>query len=1369
MASNNSKEVDLIIRAKDQSIKVLGDTQKAIDEVTSALADQADQADHTDKAVDTLDKSLSDLQSSQKDLAKTSVSLGKALESTTDSLDKAVAREEALSTTLEKANEDLAAHVKFTASAGGAYELFAADILAVGPPIKTISAQLDKLAQQGQAGGKTFDTLSNRVNAAQGALFTAGQATEKLSTGLQELTDLSGKVAAAQTAVAVAMDQQAASAVKAAAEVARLTVQQDNAAKSRAAYERQQAGYAANNVARDASMAKSQADVSAGRDRVAASWAAESKAAAAANAAAMAAAAQTQKGLATEQTARVSSNAEVERGASLLDKLTGSQRESLSWYQRVRGELIATAAAYVGLQGAIGLASSALDSVRKRTATESALSVAAGSVDPKVIGEEYSYISGQADRLGVRLDDLAASYSKFAVAAKTSGATTNQTRFIFEKVAETARVMHLSVDDTNGVFLALQQMMSKGNIQAEELRGQLGERLPAAVALFAKSMNISAPELNKQLQAGTVTAKSLIGFAKTLGDEFGKQLPAAIENMTAQEARLYNATVKFKQAIADNGFSDAWTTFAVNLTKLLQGDDGAKFAQNISSAFTTVINILQTLISNLNVVGDFFVTVLGVKALASVAGFVIGMVNLQGSIAAAAAAEAAMAEAAAAGTAVLSAQDIAAGKLATSIGAINKAFLILSAAFAGWEAGKALADKFEIVRLAGTAAVESLEEAWINASYGIQIAGAELTGFLVDTFADALTKINGFKNGFLGKLASAAEFLGLDKIGGSIAGSITDGVTTGLDAAKKKTSADIADLKKQRDAALLENKKEADEQYAEDLRRTPARLNTATPPTATGLKDTSGGLFDVKGLPNTKGAQKLLNEEQSVAAQLNQLYKGVEKNYEDNLDKRLDAVKRTYANIYVTIAKYQKLGGTTIDGQPISSVKAQLQSLEAQAMQQETLKFNTQQLAKQEQGINDVLKERSDFQKAITDQVKSGALGAAEGFRQIADENDKIAPKLAQMAKDATTFANSVRGQGIPDSKIDAFISKAALAGGQGTSGPQSSPATAGTALVNQQMTEVNNTLAERNALVATYNNLVQLGAVTQTEANEKIKAAYAATAPSITAQVTALKALIDEMSAAGDISAPKLDALNAKLVEIQTNTKYVDADYTKLSNTFTGSLSQGITTGVSSIAEAIAGAAEGTESWGDAFKSVGTAFLSFLSNFLKSMADVIGQIIATKIALMALKAVSSAFGAGGDTAGIGADTSGLIASAGAAHGGGSIGNGPTNMSRSGLSASVFANAPRYHTGTVVGLRSDEQAAILQKGEEVLSKDNPRNIMNKTADAAAKGASPTNIRNILVTDPNFVPAAMASSQGEQTLITMLTRNKAGFRKALGVS
>jgi len=92
--------------------------------------------------------------------------------------------------------------------------------------------------------------------------------------------------------------------------------------------------------------------------------------------------------------------------------------------------------------------------------------------------------------------------------------------------------------------------------------------------------------------------------------------------------------------------------------------------------------------------------------------------------------------------------------------------------------------------------------------------------------------------------------------------------------------------------------------------------------------------------------------------------------------------------------------------------------------------------------------------------------------------------------------------------------------------------------------------------------------------------------------------------------------------------------------------------------------------------------------------------------------------------------------------------------------ASWFERAPRYHTGAVVGLAANEQTAILQRGEEVLTRDSPRNAMNLRG-----GAAPDiNIRNVLVADPQLVPSHMASAAGERVILNTLTRNVATVRQ-----
>jgi hypothetical protein len=105
-------------------------------------------------------------------------------------------------------------------------------------------------------------------------------------------------------------------------------------------------------------------------------------------------------------------------------------------------------------------------------------------------------------------------------------------------------------------------------------------------------------------------------------------------------------------------------------------------------------------------------------------------------------------------------------------------------------------------------------------------------------------------------------------------------------------------------------------------------------------------------------------------------------------------------------------------------------------------------------------------------------------------------------------------------------------------------------------------------------------------------------------------------------------------------------------------------------------------------------------------------------------------------------------------------------MVRSGVPASVFANAPRYHNGTngPLGLRADEHAAILQTGEEVLSRNNPRNLLNGGGSSGSGGSGGNGIRQVLALGDSEIAKAMAGSAGEDTVMTHLKANVATVRQ-----
>ena len=170
---------------------------------------------------------------------------------------------------------------------------------------------------------------------------------------------------------------------------------------------------------------------------------------------------------------------------------------------------------------------------------------------------EIGFLREQAERLGLDFGALADSYSGFANATKGTALAGEQTRKVFVGVAEAAAVMRLSAADTEGVMRALEQMVSKGTVSAEELRGQLGERLAGAFQIAARAMGTTTEELGQLLQQGKIAAEDLLPkLAAQLRVEFGSGLDAATNSAQANFARLANAFDDLGNAVAESGLLD---------------------------------------------------------------------------------------------------------------------------------------------------------------------------------------------------------------------------------------------------------------------------------------------------------------------------------------------------------------------------------------------------------------------------------------------------------------------------------------------------------------------------------------------------------------------------------------------------------------------------------------------------------------------------------------------------------------------------------------------------------------------------------------------------------------------------------------------
>ncbi len=193
----------------------------------------------------------------------------------------------------------------------------------------------------------------------------------------------------------------------------------------------------------------------------------------------------------------------------------------------------------------------ASDSVRVARGFESlenAINAASGSAKEGAFNMRF--IREQAQTLGLPLRESAEGFKTMAGAFMGTSMEGQAARDLFKSVASASTVMGLSAEETKGTFLALGQMMSKGKVSAEELNGQLGERLPGALGIAARAMNTTKAELMKLMADGKLMSEDFLpAFSKELKKTFSKDLPKAVNSSQARLNRFNNRILELKLSL----------------------------------------------------------------------------------------------------------------------------------------------------------------------------------------------------------------------------------------------------------------------------------------------------------------------------------------------------------------------------------------------------------------------------------------------------------------------------------------------------------------------------------------------------------------------------------------------------------------------------------------------------------------------------------------------------------------------------------------------------------------------------------------------------------------------------------------------------
>lgn len=209
------------------------------------------------------------------------------------------------------------------------------------------------------------------------------------------------------------------------------------------------------------------------------------------------------------------------------------------------------------IDGLVALGQEVSKTTEKYNRLQMALDTATGSAANG--SKAFSFIVDIARQTGLRIDDLADSYKGFAAASRGTKLEGKETERIFTSIVKAGAAMMLSNEQVKGSLLAVSQMMSKGNVQAEELRGQLSERLPGAFNILASEMGVTTAQLNDLLKAGAVLSEDALpklanGLDKISKDQYAKNLDTITGAMNNLKNEVDLVVVSFGRQSNINGF-----------------------------------------------------------------------------------------------------------------------------------------------------------------------------------------------------------------------------------------------------------------------------------------------------------------------------------------------------------------------------------------------------------------------------------------------------------------------------------------------------------------------------------------------------------------------------------------------------------------------------------------------------------------------------------------------------------------------------------------------------------------------------------------------------------------------------------------------
>ena len=660
-----------------------------------------------------------------------------------------------------------------------------------------------------------------------------------------------------------------------------------------------------------------------------------------------------------------------------------------------KNELVAMIAASAGLYAIKEQLQSIWQAGTDLAANQSKFATAFGGIEEG--SRQLNYAREVALNLKLPLGTLTKSYADLALAAKGTALEGQGAQDVFVAFAQTARVNGSSADDLSGTFRALTQIMSKGKVQAEELRGQLGDRMPGAMQLMAEGLGITTEKLDKMMEKGELTRSTLLNMAAAASGRVSAQLAAALDSPAAKLADFQNRLLVFKETIAGSGFLDAMADAFDRMAQALSTPEAAEAARAIGEGLASIVTWATELVSsgNLDTIVEWAKNLAIAWAGLQMASIITGLYGFVTAIGAT--------------TVAVFGLDVAMAPVLVGLGALASAVAVVVGAFAAWKLAEWAYDNFP----AFAEGVMSVKNAALS-SWDAILQFWEITSArLVASFTGVTAKIRQMWYGLINDIMSVAPEI-TAKIGlGDYAKEITarfaeanQDVLQGQQNLQEKLfeiNNRYANKERDRNKQLQDDiagyhkaRIQTEQKQEEGRSRTTIRGGAPMGGT-TGLQTVTASPY----VPDTSAAdekaanaaaKKRVQLEQNVANQMFGIRAQLEQKSAQTLDEQLAAVPAKYAKLFGQLTALGK-DKTSQEWQDVEALIAQEQRI----IRQNQLKKDERAAAKAERAaqktedesrkqamdqVNALLQTRKNLQEQLDRAERAGDTTAAQELKE---------------------------------------------------------------------------------------------------------------------------------------------------------------------------------------------------------------------------------------------------------------------------------------------------------------------------------------------------------------------------------------------------